>query len=108
MASTEIIYINFTGGIVSPGYLKEVLETAADAKVKSVRFGLRQQLIMDVPAKQVVAFMEACASKNIECSRKKEAHTNIVSSYPAVDIFSADSWVREGVYKDIFNLLGSL
>lgn len=99
----ETIYINFTGGIVSPGYLKEVLEIAAEAKVKTVRFGLRQQLILDVPTKQVGVFMEACASKSIDCSRRKEAHPNIVSSYPAVDIFTTDTWVREGVYKDIFN-----
>src|SRR4051794_9248480 len=101
--TTETIYINFTGGIVSPGYLKEVLEIAAGAKVKTVRFGLRQQLILDVPAKQVISFMEACAGKNIQCLRKKEAHPNIVSSYPAVNIFTNDTWVREGVYKDIFN-----
>jgi rubredoxin len=103
MATSETIYINFTGGIVSPGYLKEVLEIAAEAKVKFVRFGLRQQLILEVPAKQSGAFMKACATKNIECSGKKEAHPNIVSSYPAVDIFTTDTWVREGVYKDIFN-----
>lgn len=99
----EIIYINFTGGIVSPGYLKEVLEIAVEAKVKDIRFGLRQQLILDVPSKQADAFIDACAAKNIQCSRKKEAHPNIVSSYPSVDIFTPDTWVREGVYKDIFN-----
>ncbi len=99
----ELIYINFTGGIVSPGYLKEVLEIASDAKVKNVRFGLRQQLILDVPVKQLSGFIEACLAKGIECSRKKDAHPNIVSSYTAVDIFTTDTWVREGVYKDIFN-----
>jgi rubredoxin len=104
MNSIEIIYINFTGGIVSPGYLREVLEIAADAKVKNVRFGLRQQLILEIPVKQFAAFSNACASKNIQFAKKKEAFPNIVSSYPAVDIFSSDTWVREGVYKDIFNL----
>jgi rubredoxin len=104
MASTELIYINFTGGIVSPGYLKEVLEIAAMTKVKEVRFGLRQQLMLEVTVKQLDIFTAACVEKNISCSRKKEAHPNIVSSYPAVDIFTTDTWVREGVYKDIFNL----
>lgn len=89
---------------MSPGYLKEVLEIAAMAKVKDVRFGLRQQLILEVPVKHLDAFTEACFEKNIACSGKKEAQPNIVSSYPAVDIFTTDTWVREGVYKDIFNL----
>ncbi|HSU51298.1 MAG TPA: rubredoxin [Segetibacter sp.] len=101
--ASELIYINFTGGIVSPGYLKEVLEIASEAKVRDVRFGLRQQLMLDVPAKQVGSFLEACSAKGIKCSRKKDAHPNISSSYAAVDIFTSDTWVREGVYKDIFN-----
>lgn len=103
MAATEIIYINFTGGIVSPGTLKEVLLIAADAKVKNARFGLRQQLILDVPTKGLASFMDTCTARNINCSKKGEALPNIVSSYPAVDIFTTDTWVREGVYKDIFN-----
>ncbi|WP_018615535.1 rubredoxin [Segetibacter koreensis] len=103
MASTETIYINFTGGIVSPGYLKKVLEIAALAKVNNVRFGLRQQILLDIPVKQFPTFSHACVENNIEFARKKEAHPNIVSSYPAVDIFTTDTWVREGVYKDIFN-----
>lgn len=103
MATSETIYINFTGGIVSPGYLKEVLEIAAEAKVKNVRFGLRQQLIMDLPSKQLDDFTVRCAEKNIGYATKKEAHPNIVSSYPTVDIFTSDTWLREGVYKDIFN-----
>lgn len=99
----ETIYINFTGGIASPGYLKKVLEIAASAKVNHVRFGLRQQLLLDIPVKQFVTFSNACMENNIEFVRKKEAQPNIVSSYPAVDIFTTDTWVREGVFKDIFN-----
>ncbi|MCA1481608.1 hypothetical protein, partial [Bradyrhizobium sp. NBAIM08] len=57
----------------------------------------------DVPAKGLDTFIEACAARNITCSKKREALPNIVSSYPAVDIFTTDTWVREGVYKDIFH-----
>src|SRR4051794_27741703 len=49
MALTQTVNINFKAGIVSPGYLKEVLQLAADARVETVHFGLRQQLIIDVP-----------------------------------------------------------
>ncbi|MBD0288954.1 MAG: rubredoxin, partial [Flavisolibacter sp.] len=34
----------------------------------------------------------------------KEALPNIVSSYTSAGIFTSDTWVREGVYKDIFSL----
>jgi rubredoxin len=101
--ASETIYINFTGGIVSPGYLKDALEIAANAKVKNVRFGLRQQLILDIELKELASFTEKCHAKDIAFATKKQACPNIVSCYPAVDIFTSDSWVREGVYKDIFN-----
>jgi rubredoxin len=104
MATTELIYINFTGGIVSPGYLKDVLEIAAANKVTHASLGLLQQLMMDVPAKHFASFSKACEEKNITFYKKKAALPNIVSSYPAAGIFTTESWLREGVYKDVFNL----
>jgi rubredoxin len=99
----QSVTINFTGGIVSPGYLKEILEVAQEARVSHVRFGLRQQLIMEVPAAFYEVFKRACTEKGITAYRQKEALPNIVSSYPAAAIFTTDSWMREGVYKDIFD-----
>src|SRR4051812_41260056 len=103
MAQAQTVYLNFTGGIVSPGYLKEVLDIAAKARVSHVRFGLRQQLILEVPAKHFAGFSKTCAEKNIAFGTRKAALPNIVSSYPAAGIFTKDSWLREGAYKDIFN-----
>lgn len=100
---TQTIHFNFTGGIVSPGYLKQILEIAATCKVSHVRFGLRQQMVMDVPTKYLQAFCEACNEKDIAFYTSKDAPPNTVSSYPAADIFTAESWLREGVYKDVFN-----
>src|SRR5690242_19277288 len=104
MALTKSIIINFKGGIVSPGYLKEVLLLAKEARVEAVRFGLRQQLIMDVPASRIDAFAKRCKEKSIFIEEKKQAHPNIVSAYPAAEIFATDTWLREGVYKDVFDL----
>ncbi len=103
MTQTQTVHINFTGGIVSPGYLKKVLEVAASARVSHVRFGLRQQLIIDIPARQFSFFSKSCFEKDIRFSSGKEPSPNIVSSYPAAGIFTTDSWLREGVYKDIFD-----
>ena len=65
MALTKSIVINFKGGIVSPGYLKEVLLLAKDARVEAVHFGLRQQLIMDIPVSRMDAFAKRCKEKSI-------------------------------------------
>jgi rubredoxin len=99
-----MITINFTGGIVSPGYLRDILETAYAARVSYVRFGLRQQMTMDVQAKYFDTFAETCNEKGIEFYKSNEVLPNIASSYPAAGIFSNENWLREGVYKDIFNL----
>jgi rubredoxin len=102
---SQSVTINFKGGIVSPGYLKEILEIARETRVIDVRFGLRQQMMMDVPVKNFENFNRLCESKNIVFYKSKEAPSNIVSSYPAAGIFNSDNWLREGVYKDIFDLL---
>ncbi|HEY6955374.1 MAG TPA: rubredoxin [Flavisolibacter sp.] len=100
---TQAVHINFRGGIVSPGYLKEIMQVASDAKVSHVRFGLRQQMILEVPINQIEKFNQSCACKDIISQTTKEALPNIVSSYPAAGIFSLDGWLREGVYKDVFD-----
>ncbi|MGZ3922671.1 MAG: rubredoxin [Flavisolibacter sp.] len=100
---TQEVHINFKGGIVSPGYLKEIMTVAAETKITHVRFGLRQQMILEVPIKQVGKFNQLCDSRNIITYKAKESLPNILSSFPAAGIFSSDSWLREGIYKDIFD-----
>lgn len=102
MEPKELV-VNFTGGIVSPGYLKEMLELAQEARVSHVRFGLRQQMRFDVPGAFYKTFLQACREKGIAVYQAKDAPPNLVSSYPAADIFTTESWMREGVYKDVFN-----
>jgi rubredoxin len=96
--------VNFTGGIVSPGYLYKLLQGLQDARISKVRFGLRQQLLIDVSNKEyenVVASLNAC---RIDYEVNSDVHPNISSSYPAAEIFTKETWVGEGVYKDIFDL----
>ena len=35
----------------------------------------------------------------------KDDYPNIVSSYPAEEVFITNTWLSEGVYKDIFDLM---
>ncbi|HWJ25302.1 MAG TPA: hypothetical protein VNS32_02100, partial [Flavisolibacter sp.] len=101
----QSVSINFTGGIISPGYLKEILEAAQIAKVQDVRFGLRQQLVLEVPKPFFEEFERDCKGRGIMTYDQKKALPNILSSYPAAGIFTTESWVREGVFKDIFDSL---
>jgi rubredoxin len=104
MASYQRVYINFTGGIISPGLLKSLMEIAAVCRISEVRFGRRQQLIIDVPVKFFPEFEHACLQLNISFIKEKNSYPNIVSSYPATGIFNGETWLTEGVYKDVFAL----
>lgn len=102
--SIQSITINFTGGIISPGALKEILELAQTVRVSHVRFGLRQQMRLELPTPLYKGFVQACNDKGIVAYPSKSALPNIVSSYAAADTFTTDSWLREGAYKDVFDL----
>ena len=96
--------INFTGGIVSPGYLYSLLNSLEEAGLTEVRFGLRQQLLVDVSAKEYNMVSGALSAGQIEYEVNKDEQPNISSSYPAAEIFIKETWLSEGVYKDIFDL----
>ncbi|GGG74975.1 hypothetical protein GCM10007415_03180 [Parapedobacter pyrenivorans] len=96
--------IHFKGGIVSPGQLKAILSLLSDIGVSHVRFGLRQDMIVNIPAKRRTVFLETCGRHRIPAYTYGSAPPNIVSSYPAVNIAVDDTWLREGVYKDVFDL----
>jgi rubredoxin len=99
------IQINFRGGIISPGDLLRILEAASEAEVINVRFGLRQQLLMDVMADSVHILQRKLEQYGILYEIEAETHPNIVSSYPAEEVFINNTWLSEGVYKDIFDAI---
>ncbi|RPD51884.1 rubredoxin [Paracnuella aquatica] len=104
MANKKLTFqVNFTGGIISPGHLLSLLQEAQAARVTQVQFGLRQQILLEVPEALATSFRKRCAARNIMCRPKNETTPNIVSSYPAAGLFTADTWLREDVFKDVFS-----
>jgi rubredoxin len=101
MANT--VSINFRGGIISPGDLYNILLAAQKVKVLYVRFGLRQQLMVDMENYSLPDFTGELEKLNIPYEINNSKFPNIISSYPAEDIFIRNTWLSEGVYKDIFD-----
>ena len=102
MKDINTIKVNFKGGIIPPADLYNILVAAAKSGLLDVRFGLRQQLLLDVMIErldELTAELEALAV-NFELGNEK--HPNIVSSYPAEEIFIKDTWLNENIYKKIF------
>ncbi|MEO6720565.1 MAG: rubredoxin [Ferruginibacter sp.] len=105
MSDLITIKINFRGGIISPGDLYNILVAAGKAKVGAVSFGLRQQLLIDVLQENYWVFTEELNGLGIFFEADNDAFPNIISSYPAEEIFITNTWLSEGVYKDIFDLM---
>jgi rubredoxin len=99
----NIVSINFRGGIISPGDLYNILLAAQKVKVRYVRFGLRQQLLVDLESYSIPDFTAELEKLNIPYEINNSKFPNIISSYPAEDIFIRNTWLSEGVYKDIFD-----
>lgn len=107
MRDSFTIKINFRGGIMSPGDLYNILVAAGRAGVRNVRFGLRQQLLIPVDALTVDVILAGLKELGISYETDDhEYYPNIVSSYPAEEVFIHNTWLSEGVYKDIFDGIG--
>lgn len=103
MANT--VFINFRGGIISPGHLYNILLAAQKIKVQYVRFSLRQQLLVDLESYSIPVFTEELEKLNIPYDIDSSKSPNIISSYPAEEVFIRNTWLSEGVYKDIFDAI---
>lgn len=99
MANT--VTINFRGGIISPGTLHDIMTAAQKAKLMNVRFGLRQQLMVDMESYTVPVFTKEMDRLGVQYEVDSNKYPNIISSYPAEDIFITDTWLSEGAYQDI-------
>ncbi len=105
MSYSSVIKINFCGGIISPGDLYNILIAIGKAGVIQVRFGLRQQLLIDTDALGAAIIKKELAALDINYEYDNDEFPNVVSSYPAEEVFITNTWLSEGVYKDIFDLL---
>ncbi len=105
MQKTVSIKINFCGGIISPGELFAILEAAKNLGVKDVSFGLRQQLFIVVIKDSCIEFCNALDQLHVFYEVDSNFHPNMISSYPAEEVFITNTWLSEGVYKDIFDLM---
>jgi rubredoxin len=105
MKQRATIKINFKGGIISPGVLYNILVAATKAGIYYVSFGLRQQLLIDVPVETVQVLTEELKKLDVSYELDTDGFPNIISSYPAEEVFIHNTWLSEGVYKDIFDAI---
>jgi rubredoxin len=105
MSKTNLIAkVNLPGGFISPGDLYEILLIAETCGASDVRLGNRQQLFFEVYADRLEDLDAGMLQAEMKYEVGADEYPNIISSYVADHIFSQDGWLKEGVYKDIFDL----
>jgi len=100
----RLIKVNLPGGVVSAGDLYEILLIAEKAGAEQIRFGNRQQLYFNTDATCLDDLENDMLSAEISYEVDNDHYPNMVSSYVADSIFNNENWLKEGVYKDIFDL----
>lgn len=100
----HVVKINLPGGFISAGDLYEILLIAEGAGAINIRFGNRQQLYLTFNSYDAEYLEMEMLRAGIEYEVNTDNYPNIVSSYMCDAIFSHDSWLKEGVYRDIFDL----
>ena len=91
------------GGIISHDQLTHVINLSKKFNIRSVQFGLRQDINLLVERHQIddlklfLNVLEFDYEFNTDWSR------NIVTSYVANGIFPSESWLTEGTYLDILD-----
>lgn len=97
------VKINLPGGIVAAGDLYAIVAAAGRARVPHMQLGTRQQLFCKVIDKHGPGFLQELEQAGVSFEVNEERFPNIVSSYVTESIFTLQSWVSEGLYKDILD-----
>ncbi|MEO8416276.1 MAG: rubredoxin, partial [Ginsengibacter sp.] len=79
----DTIKINFKGGIIPHADLYNILLAAGKSGLLFVRFGLRQQLLLDVILQQLDEVTAELNMLGITYEVNENEFPNIMSSYPA-------------------------
>ena len=96
------IKVNFKGGIIPHVDLYNILVAVGKSGLLFVRFGLRQQLLLDVELQQMNDVTTELNRLGIVYEINKSEFPNIISSFPAEEVFIVNTWLTENVYHEIF------
>ncbi len=87
MKNINTIKVNFKGGIIPHVDLYNILLAAGKSGLLSVRFGLRQQLLLDIAIEELDKLTAELDRLSVSYEINKEEFPNIMSSYPAEEVF---------------------
>ena len=81
MKNINTIKVNFKGGIIPPAELYNILVAAGKFGLLYTRFGLRQQLLLNVEIEELDNLTEELTALGVSFELGNDEYPNIVSSY---------------------------
>lgn len=103
MKNTNTIKVNFKGGVIPPADLYNILLAARKAHLMYVRFGLRQQLLLDVEIEELETLTNELDSLGAIYEINGNEYPNIISARPALELFAYESWLTDTMYQEILD-----
>jgi len=99
-SNSEIIKINFRGGIASSEQLRSLLAVMKVCEIEEVALGERQNLFVEVESSKRKEIETELVQKNLDVEIGMNHFPNIVSSYASINLFAPQSWLTESVFKE--------
>ncbi|MGV3587808.1 MAG: rubredoxin [Adhaeribacter sp.] len=103
MEKNDLIRVFVRGGVVSPGDMKKILETAEDFGNETIHFGSRQDILFPVNIRSKTILDHTFQAIRTEYDFDGNNYQNIVSSYVAADMLSNTSWLHSDTYLYILD-----
>lgn len=103
MHKRELVRVFVKGGIISPGDLLKIINTAEELGSDYVHFGSRQDILFPVAEKKRQKLDVTFKSIQTMYDCDGEEFQNIVSSYVALDVMPSTSWLAHHLYHYILD-----
>jgi len=95
--------VNFKGGIIPPARLYNIMVAASKSRLLYIRFGLRQQLLFDVRTEEFENLNAELEKLGVSFQTSNAEYPNIMSSYPGAEVFIKNTWLTEGIYRQVLD-----
>ncbi len=100
---TKKFQIFIPGGILGVNGLSKIINSCKNYSVQHFQFGLRQEIILDVPEGNVKALRDSLSQFETYMEGEEGKKFNIISSFLACGIGPNTFWLKEGMILDILD-----
>jgi rubredoxin len=97
------IKVHVPGGILSPGDLRKIVSAAHHFGTDHIHLGSRQDILLEIDSDYRKEMEERFQALQYPYEFDESKFNNIVTSFPAINIQPATSWVTEGIYHQLLS-----